>query len=305
MKYTGMLGVLKPFPKLGPFLKYAHMGMQQAMMVIMRSQEPGKGKNGKAKYGTSRKIRSTFMVLWDVSPESGGDIAFSASGKSGRMVATCNPSKGRLYHFFAKGWRARMGDIVSQDRAFTIDVVLKLLSMFELEYQEKGGNRDVHSLCSCMFLLLTCLGGTRGYEAVWTDLSALEFDVNYCEALNDFSAIAWPIVIRFKSHHGIAGCYMIPITGTTDLGIPFFKWTQRFIIALHRAGIHEGWAFQRRDGSQAKASDYKDNIFSKLEVQATTTLIDPECNIWDDYGMQRPGCRFFTHHTLNMGVLPH
>ena len=51
-----------------------------------------------------------------------------------------------------------MGDIVSQDRAFTIGVVLKLLSMFEVEYQEKGEN-NVHSLCSCMFLLLTCLGG--------------------------------------------------------------------------------------------------------------------------------------------------
>ena len=78
-----MLGVLKPFPNLGPFPKYAHMGMQHAMMVIMRSQEPGKGKNGKVKYGTSCKIRSTFTVLWDVSPESGGDIVFSASGKSG------------------------------------------------------------------------------------------------------------------------------------------------------------------------------------------------------------------------------
>ena len=99
---------------------------------------------------------------------------------------------------------------------------------------------------------------------------------------------------------------MIPITGTTDLGIPFFKWMQRFIIALHGAGIHEGWAFQCRDGSWAKESDYKDNIFSKLEIiQATTTLIDPECIIWDDYGMQRSGRRFFAHHTLNMGVLPH
>ena len=305
MKYTDMLGVLNPFPNLGPFPKYNHMGMQQGMMVIMRSQEPGKGKNGRVKYGTSRKTRSTYTVLWDVSPESGGDIAFSASGKSGRMVATCNPSEGRWYQFFAKGCRARMGDIVSQDRAFTIGVVLKLLSMFEVEYQEKGENMSMQSLCACMFLLLTCLGGMRGYEAVWTDFAALKYDVDYCESLGDFSAIAWPIVGRFKSHHGIAGCYMIPIAGTTDSGITFFKWTQRFIIALHGAGVHEGWAFQRPDGSRAKASDYKENIFSKLEViQATTTLIDPECNVWDDYGMQRSGRRFFTHHTINMGVLP-
>ena len=83
LKYTDMLGVLKPFPRLGPFPKYNHMGMQQGMMVIMRSQESGKGKNGRVKYDTSRKTRSTHTVLWDVSPEPGGDTAFSASGKSG------------------------------------------------------------------------------------------------------------------------------------------------------------------------------------------------------------------------------
>ena len=305
-KYADMLGILDPFPKLGPFPKYHHMGMLQAMMVIMRSQEPGQGKGGTVKYGTSRKARGTFTTIWDISPESGGDIVFSSSSKKGRFVATCNPSEGRWYQFFAKGCCARMGDIVKQDRAYTIGIVLKLLSMYEVEYQETGAHMQLHSIYSCMFLLLTCLGGMRGYEAVWTDLSALKYDVDYCESLGDYSAISWPIVGRFKSHAGIAGCYMIPIAGTTDSGITFFKWTQRFIIALTRAGIHEGWAFQRANGTRAKASDYQENIFSKLEIiQATTTLIDPECNIWEDYGQHRSGRRFFTHHTINMGVLPH
>ena len=72
-----------------------------------------------------------------------------------------------------------------------------------------------------MFLLLTCLGGMRGYEAVWTDLAALRYDVEYCEELEDFAALAWPIVGKFKSHNGRIGCYMISITGTTNLGIIF------------------------------------------------------------------------------------
>ena len=40
-------------------------------------------------------------------------------------------------------------------------------------------------------------------------------------------------------------------------------------------------------------------------IQASTNLIDPECNIWDDYGVQRSGIQFFTTHCTNMGVLPH
>ena len=120
------------------------------------------------------------------------------------------------------------------------------------------------------------------------------------------SAVAWPIVGRFKAHGGQAGCYMIPIAGTTDSGICFFEWTQRFVRKLARHGIVTGWAFQRPDGSRAKAADYRNNIFSKLEIiQSTTTLIDPECDAWTEYGAQRSGRRFFTTHCTNMGIPPY
>ena len=162
------------------------------------------------------------------------------------------------------------------------------------------------SIQACMFLLLTTLGGMRGFEAVWTDLAALIYDVEYCENLDDYSAIAWPIVGRFKAHGAIAGCYMIPMAGLTNSGITFFVWTQRFIRALALHGIYDGWAFQRPDGSRAKAADYKENLFSKLKtIQAKTTLIDPDCKIWEEFGVQRSGRRFFTTHTTLMGVPPH
>jgi hypothetical protein len=54
---------------------------------------------------------------------------------------------------------------------------------------------------------------------------------------------------------------MIPIAGTTNSGIPFFEWTPRSINRLGMAGHTDGWAFQHPDGSRAKASDYRNNIF--------------------------------------------
>ena len=136
-----------------------------------------------------------------------------------------------------------------QDRAFSIGVLLKLLTMYEQEYQDLGTEMPINSIWSCMFLLLTCLGGIRGYEAVWTDLAVLIYDVDYCENMDDYTSVSWPIVGRFKNHDGRAGCYMIPIAGVTDSGITFFTWTQRFLIALGKEGLHEGWAFQRPNGS--------------------------------------------------------
>ena len=102
--------------------------------------------------------------------------------------------------------------------------------MFEAEWTDLGMDIPLESICACIFLLLTCLGGMRGYEAVWTDLAALRYDVAYCESMDDYSAVSWPIVGRFKAHGGVAGCYMITIAGTTTSSITFFTWTHRFII---------------------------------------------------------------------------
>ena len=66
-----------------------------------------------------------------------------------------------------------------------------------------------------MFLMLKCLGGTRGYEVVWLDLLTLTYDLAYCKETDDCSAISVPIVRRFKCRGGICDCYMILITGKT------------------------------------------------------------------------------------------
>ena len=137
---------------------------------------------------------------------------------------------------FNIGCNARNGDIVKQDRAFTVEVLHALLAMYEVEYEELGVAMPLNLMCSCMVLLLTCLGGMHEYEAVWTDLATLRHDLMYCESLDDFLAVAWPIVGRFEAHEGRAGCYMIPISGVTHSGINFFGWTRQFANRISNGG---------------------------------------------------------------------
>jgi hypothetical protein len=185
-------------------------------------------------------------------------------------------------------------------------VLLALLEMFEQEWQTYYLDIPLTSLCACMFLLVSSLGGMQCFEVVWTNLAALCYDMSYCETAEDKTAVSWPIVGRFKAWHGVLDCYMIPIAGVTRSGIQFFVWTQRFIRQLAREGFEDGWAIRRMDGSRAKASDYQDNIFCKLEIiQARTSLIDLRCSIWDEYGIQRLGRRFFTTRCTNMIVDKH
>ena len=162
------------------------------------------------------------------------------------------------------------------------------------------------SIYSVMCLLVTCLGGMRGYEAVQTDLGALIYDAVHCLDHNDDSAVAWHIVGRFKPQNGVLDCFMIPIAGTTRSGIKFFSWTQQFLGRLATEGYEDGWAFKGPNGDQAKAADYRNNIFTKLEkIQETTNLIDSEYKIQDDFGIQRSECRCFTTVCMNQNIPKH
>ena len=120
-----------PMPVLGPWPLHAHLGMDAAVMVLMRSME--KGKTGSTV--TARKAQATLTVLWEASPLGGDDLTLSAGSVKGRFVATLCPSEGRWYQHFETGICARMGDVVSQDRVYTIEVLLALLEMFEEEWQ--------------------------------------------------------------------------------------------------------------------------------------------------------------------------
>jgi hypothetical protein len=303
-RYALALGV-DPFPALGPFPLGEHLGMKEAVMIVMRAMEPGR-KGDTVQFGTARKPRATLTVLWESSPESGADIVLASGGVKGRYIASHAPSEGRWFQQFVHGIQVRMGDVVDQDRAYTTAIIHALLTMFETEWTELGSKMPLHSFRSVMFLLVSCLGGMRGYEVVWTDLGALNYDLEYCKSLGDESAVAWPVVGRFKARGGIADCYMVPIAGTTKSGIRFFQWTRRFADRLALEGKVSGWAFTKPDGTRALAADYKNNLFTKLEeIQQTTNLIDPACNVWRDFGTQRSGRRWFTTECANKGVPKH
>jgi hypothetical protein len=75
-RYGGMFRY-PPMPILGPWALFNHLGMDAAIMVLMRSMEKGRA-GATVKYGTARKTRATLTVLWESSPLSGGDLTLSA-----------------------------------------------------------------------------------------------------------------------------------------------------------------------------------------------------------------------------------
>lgn len=207
------------------------------------------------------------------------------------------PTHKTFFEHFARGFRIRTGVMTRQDRAYSLELVHEMLERFENEWtrQEDRQEVDLKWISAVMFFLVSCFGGMRGYEVVWTDLAALLHDIERCEQEEDFTGVGWPLVGRFKMEGGGVGGHVIPIAGTTKSGVEFFKWAQRFTFLLVQSGRTSGWAFARADGVRAKASDYRNTIFSELEQiqNERPDLIDSQIDIWEDYGIQRSGRRFF------------
>lgn len=175
--------------------------------------------------------------------------------------------------------------------------------MYEDEWETSNGLMSLLKISSCMFFLITCFGGMRGFEAVWTNLAGLRFDICFMEDTDDFTGIGWPIVGRFKAEGGGEGCHVIPIAGITGSGVHIFEWTQRFVGRLDEMNIRESWVFRREDGSCAKAFDYCDKIFTKLEdIQKRTNLIESNIEVYEAYGIQQSGRRFFNSECQNQNV---
>ncbi len=134
---------------------------------------------------------------------------------------------------------------------------------------------------AAVFFIATCFRGFRGFKTVWMDLRALCFDVDYYEEMGNLRAVLWRVTGQFKNEKGVWSHYCILIAGVTGSGVQVFKWTQTLIKRLEMADRTDGWSFLKNDDKiRALATDYANNIYSKLEdIQETTNRIDEKCNI--------------------------
>ena len=294
IKYQRALGY-NCLPPLGPWPLGSHQGMAQAITLECRANEKGTRGRETVTHETARKARTVHTNLWSASPWSGLDVSFAS--RNSKFHASLAPTQKVFFEHFSRGFRIRTGVMTRQDRAYSLDVIHELLDRFESEWgrQTESGEIDLSWISAVMFLLVSSFGGMRGYEVVWTDLAALLHDIQRCELEEDFSGVGWPLVGRFKMEGGGIGGHVIPIAGTTKSGVEFFKWAQRFCFTLIQNNRTSGWAFARKNGERAKASDYRNVIFSELEQiqNEKPNLIDPPVDVWEDYGIQRSGRRFF------------
>jgi len=108
-----------------------YFGMEVAIVILQVSLNFGKyDKN--VQFGTVRKFRSTFSNVYHASVQGQGTIVLAKDTRK-LMVTKC-PTYGLWFEKFMKGCHKHMGEIVRPDRALSTKILLEILSLLNLEW---------------------------------------------------------------------------------------------------------------------------------------------------------------------------
>ena len=292
------------FPARGPFDLTDDWGMGIACCMLLRTLDPGENE-ALIQFGTARKIRSAYSNYWQSSVH--GPQATVAMRDTTKLFITSCPTNGLWYERFQHGVHKRQGDLIKPDMAISIEAMLALMDVFEMEWKSCESERErAEIIFPALFAMITYCGGLRGEETPLTDLAGMR--KYFLEGVTHKTHPHVPIALlgRFKND-GIDKYHYLPIALETRSGLKIKPWVDRMFAHYEKRGIKNGRVFRDlNSGKPAKQGDYEYEILKRLvEIQArgdgTIPLTD---DIFEDMGVRRTFRRGANSQARNQGVSP-
>ena len=172
---SGELG-LSPVPlEVGPWPDTDWMGLQVAVELLRASQKQGRNDNSYVQFDSIRKIRSSYATMLQTSPLGlqNNLLMKGPRGRSFGLTSSITDSIG--FRMFMTGCEKRMGRLVIQELGFTVEVVMEMLSgwdvMLNSEEIAVGRKRDIVIVGATLVVLVG--GALRGGEVLLMEASEL------------------------------------------------------------------------------------------------------------------------------------
>lgn len=298
---ASQLGLSPVMGAMGPFPLADTTGMKLAVVMLERSLDPGKNEK-LVQYSTVRTLRSAYSNIFHASSLHASGVSVF-SGASKKMVTTTCPSNGFWFDRFMVGYYKRVGQLLVQDLAISIEVVLAVQSYLEGQWVLARTDKEKRSVSEMgvLFVICFCLG-LRGEEVLLIDIAGCRKNITETRAhTRPYVLVAlWG---RFKQTPG--ECYhLMPVVEKTASGLRAGEWLARLLGVLDRLGVQNGKLFQGLHGEAVKLSKYAEGFYTCLEhVQATRPdLIESDIDVREDYGLSRSSRRGVTTHARNIGI---
>ncbi len=257
-----------------------------------------KGINEKTvQHGTVRKFRAAFSNMWQASVEGGLDAI--AVRNTSKLTQTSCPTYGEWYERFSLGLHKRMGDVVRQDKAISVEVMGALMEEFEKDWislEREGGEDEEREkiLFGALFAVVAYVVGLRGEEVPLMDLAGTRN--HFSRAVHTgpnangecMAHVVIALLGRFKGETGKKYHYMVSVLRTKS-GLKPGKWIGRMLKWYRDRRITNGPVFRKKNGKRGKAKDYELEIFERLEriQRDQPSLLAPDLDVTEAFGLSR------------------
>jgi hypothetical protein len=300
---VGQLGLSPAVEPMGPFPIHDSVGMKLAVAMLVRSLDPGKTEQY-VQFGTVRTLRSAYSNMYHASKEHLGGVSVLTGG-SRKLVTTNCPSNGFWFDRFMVGYYKRVGQLLVQDMAISIEVILAVQDYLEAQWNLTRTDAEKRSVSEMgvIFVICFCLG-LRGEEMLMIDIAGCR------KHLVETRQHSTPHVLvalwgRFKQQPGECH-HLMPVVDRTASGLRAGEWLVRLLDCLERQGVVNGKLLQGKRGEHVRLGKFADPFYTCLEHVQTTRpdLIDAAVEVREDYGLSRSCRRGVTTHARNVGVHP-
>jgi hypothetical protein len=284
--------------------------------MLVHSRNPGNHSRMYTQFDTIRKQRSAYSNAYFASAESASmGVILSIGDQSNGQITKC-PTHSFWFSRWSKGCQTRMGFILKQNKAISLNVMLALISNF------KSGIRNAvprswerQKLCMGLaYSVISFCASLRGSEGLILDMDTLKsnlengnYDVNSPRAKSCIPHVIIPLRGRFKGETG-ERCHLMPLANVTASGIEIRAAVNVLLAARTEMKVkRSSWAFVNQEGDKMKFSEMNEIILDQLEQvkeeDAERKLLGLETfDVREDFSINRSFRRGSETHALNQKV---
>jgi hypothetical protein len=291
-----------PYPPLGPLPVEDTMGYTVAIAMVLKSLEPGRYE-GYQQFESIRKLRAAYTNVYMASAK-GIESLRTVGGERVKHFLNDCPTHSSWFEKFGRGCLSRMGQVIKQDRAVSLDLMHSLMTMLEGEWEACKDARGKNWIASIgAYSLIAFCGSFRGPEVFQVDLFGLMKYVEENPCYKEKEYVIIPLMGRFKNELGEM-YHLTPLAATTKSGLEVKKWVKRLVEVRGQEKRSHGPAFAESPNGIINYPKYEREILERFQsIQANRPDVIPaDVQVLDEYGLSRSFRRGATSEARARGV---
>ena len=292
-------------PAMGPFPVKDVQGMGAAIMVLKRSQQTSGKYEKYVQPGTYRRTQAALTNVWRAGLAGGGEKigAFERNKIWMSASATHTP----WFDKFMCGLKRRTGEVVKQDRAISVEVLIEALAILEDRWRVVATTREKLGLSRMgAWMVIGFCTALRGEEMLLVERSGtLETLANLEPGRHPIPHFCVVVSGATKGNRLAGNKIKIPCAGITQTsGLRPGLWLKRYARDLEMNGERPGFLFATQEEPTPALAYFEDDFMSVLEEvqERRRDLISEKVDVREEYGIWRSLRRGVTAHAINVGV---